>query len=83
MLVQLILAAVLCQNTGDGASDRYPERVRNLLSPQRPRTSQIEWTVTWRRGYADGLAERYITRTAGDTLWESNLGDEKGNHRAS
>ncbi len=81
MLVQLMLAAVMCQTAGDGTGNRYPVRVRNLLSPQRPRTSQIEWTVTWGAGYDAGLVERYITRSAGDTVWESNLGDENGYHR--
>ena len=65
------------------ADDRYPVRLRNVLDPERPRSSQLEWTVTWIGGWDDGLVQRYVTRTAGDTVWESNLGDQNGDHRAS
>ena len=61
-------------------ADRYPPRLRNVLDLQRATTSQVEWTVTWIGGRDAGLVERYVTRKAGDALWESNLGDENGYH---
>ena len=79
MIIKCVLAAVLCQAVDAG--DRYPDRIRRLLSPERSGTAQVEWTVTWGAGYDAGLVERYITRTAGDTVWESNLGGENGYHR--
>src|SRR3990172_7869436 len=79
MIIECVLAAVLGQAVDAG--DRYPDRIRKLLSPVRSGTSQVEWTVTWRAGYDAGLVERYITRTAGDTVRESKLGDENGYHR--
>lgn len=62
--------------------DALPPRLKKLLlNAPSPRTSQIEWTLSHFGGYDDGLVERYITRTVGDTLWESNLGDANGFHR--
>jgi hypothetical protein len=60
--------------------DHYPLRLRNILDSQRATTSQVEWTASWIGGRDAGLVERYVTRQAGDTLWESNLGDENGYH---
>ncbi len=63
-----------------GPSDHFPPRLRNILDSKMPTTSQIEWTATWIGGRDDGLVERYVTRKAGDAIWESNLGDERGFH---
>lgn len=60
--------------------DHYPQRLRNVLDSQPATTSQVEWTATWIGGRDAGLVERYVTRQAGDALWESNLGDESGFH---
>ncbi len=67
--------------TAGGPRDQYPPRLRGILDQEVPTTVQVEWSVTWLGGDNDGLVERYVTRKAGDTLWESNLGDENGYHR--
>ena len=59
---------------------RLPQRLRRALEGETSATSQVEWTLTWFGGYDDGLVERHITRTAGDTIWESNLGNADGYH---
>ncbi len=74
----LIRLVLLCMEPSQPV---YPARLRAVLDSAPPNTSQIEWTVTWNGGYDDGLVERFITRTTGDTLWQSNLGDENGFHR--
>ena len=63
--------------------DHYPSRLRNILDSRPATTSQVEWTASWIGGRDDGLVERYVTRQAGDALWESNLGDENGYHPTS
>jgi len=60
--------------------DQYPPRLRNILESKPATTSEVEWTASWIGGRDDGLVERYVTRKAGDALWESNLGDENGFH---
>jgi len=62
------------------AHEQYPMRLRNVLDAPHATTSHVEWTVSWIGGRDDGLVERYVTRTTGDTVWESNLGDENGCH---
>ena len=61
--------------------DQYPPRLRSVFDSHAPTTSQVEWTASWIGGRDAGLVERYVTRKAGDALWESNLGDESGYHR--
>lgn len=60
-----------------------PSRVRIILESKSTTTSQVEWTLSWFGSYNDGLVERHITRTSDETIWESNLGDEKGQHNAA
>ncbi len=60
----------------------YPRQLEAVVAQAPWRTSQLEWTVTWVGGNDEGLVERYVTRTAGDTVWESNQGDENGFHPA-
>jgi len=65
-----------------GQSDRppYPQRLKDFLGGNRAQTSQVEWTVAWIGRSNDGLVERNITRSSGDTIWQTNLGDENGYH---
>jgi len=72
---------VLCIVGQTAVSDHLP---REILSPalhRGYRTAQFEWSVSWYDKWNDGLVERYVTRRAGDDLWESNLGDEDGYHK--
>ena len=78
MKVAWVLLALLLAPTGP--RDHYPARLRNVLDSQRATTSQVEWTGTWIGGRDAGLVERYVTRKAGDAVWESNRGDENGYH---
>ncbi len=64
-------------------SDHLPSRLRAALNTGDVETSEVEWNLSWLGGYDDGLVERHITRTAGDTVWEANLGDSRGRHSAS
>ncbi len=64
-------------------ADQYPPRLRKALESRLAATSQVEWTLSWIGGRDDGLVERYVTRQAGDALWESNLGDKHGYHQTS
>ncbi len=73
----VFLALLLAPTEPD---DRYPARLRNILDSRLATTSQVEWTASWIGGRDDGLVERFVTRKAGDSLWESNLGDENGFH---
>ncbi len=73
----LLLGALLAPSE---PRDHYPMRLRNALDTQPTTTSQVEWTVSWMGGRDDGLVERHITRTAGTSVWQSNLGDENGYH---
>jgi len=73
-----LLLAVLLSPTGP--RDQHPPRLRNILDSRPARTSQVDWTATWIGGRDDGLVERYVTRQAGDAIWESNLGDGNGYH---
>jgi len=57
MIIECVLAVVLGQAVVD-AGERYPDRIRRLLSPERSGTSLVEWTVTWGAGYYAGLVER-------------------------
>lgn len=61
----------------------FPPRVRTILESQSATTSQVEWTLSWFGGYNEGLVERHVTRTADETIWDSNLGDEKNQHSAA
>jgi len=64
-----------------GIRQKLPESLRRGLGRDVPGTSQIEWTLTWDDKWNHGLVERHITRTVGDTVWQSNLGDENGYHQ--
>ncbi|MFQ5352723.1 MAG: hypothetical protein ACE5D3_06590 [Candidatus Binatia bacterium] len=86
MLSLLLFAEVA--GAGDGLTDlkirkELPGALMRGVGRLTPKTSQIEWTVSWGEGRDDGLIERHITRTAGDSVWESNLGDENGYHQRS
>jgi len=78
MIAGWVLLGVILGPTGP--RDQYPPRLRTVLDSQRATTSQVEWTATWIGGRDAGLVERYVTRKAGDALWESNLGDENRYH---
>jgi len=78
MKAACVLLAVLLAPTEP--RDHYPPRLRNILESKPATTSQVEWTATWIGGRNAGLVERYVTRKAGDAIWESNLGEENGYH---
>lgn len=60
--------------------DQLPERLQAIIAARTPDTSEIDWTVSWHGGRDDGLIERFETRTAGETVWQSNFGDANGYH---
>ena len=60
---------------------QLPSSLARLIEVPRPETSHIEWTLSSFDRFNEGLVERHITRTVGDTLWQSNLGDDGGQHR--
>lgn len=72
---------LICVVLGLVDNQKLHPRLRTLLDSGPEKTSEIQWTLTWIGSYDDGLIERHITRTTGDTVWESNLGNEKGEHR--
>jgi len=59
---------------------KLPESLSRGLARDIPDTSQIEWTLSWGDKWNDGLVERHITRTVGESVWQSNLGDRNGFH---
>jgi hypothetical protein len=81
MKAGLLLLGVLLPAAGP--RDHYPPRLRNILDSRLATTSQVEWTASWVGGRDAGLVERHVTRTAGTSVWQSNLGDEKGYHPTS
>ncbi|RMD63866.1 hypothetical protein D6833_05190, partial [Candidatus Parcubacteria bacterium] len=59
-----------------------PEQLKRIVEAPLPKTSQVEWTLSWFDEDNEGLVERCVTRTAGETIWQSNLGNERREHRA-
>ena len=86
VIVWILVLFAGVASAGDGVTDlkvrnELPGALMRGVGRLTPKTSQIEWTVSWGEGPDDGLVERHITRTAGNSVWESNLGDENGYHR--
>jgi len=75
-----LIVAVLGQSS---VVDQLPKELRARVTNRDYKTSQIDWSLSWFGGDDDGLVEKYITRRAGDDLWQSNLGDENGFHRTT
>ena len=81
--IHLIFLALGTDVSRFGDPSLIPPPVQSVLSGWSADTSHIEWSVTWVGGYNDGLVERYLTRTTEDETWETNYGDENGNHQKS
>ncbi|MEK6798771.1 MAG: hypothetical protein AABZ12_07390 [Planctomycetota bacterium] len=69
-----LCVAILVMSASGDAPDRYPSRLRRAIEGQPARTSQVEWTLSWIGGDNDGLEEHFVTRTAGDAVWQSKPG---------
>lgn len=65
------------------AAPGYPPLVERVLLGAKTGTSETRWTLSWLEGIDSGLSERYVTRTDGEDVWESNLGDHDGLHAAA
>ena len=67
-------------------NDEDYEYLADLVAQSRDRdfgqTWEAKWTLSWYDQWNEGLVERYITRAAGDSLLQSNFGNENGHHRA-
>ena len=60
--------------------DLLPERLQSFTEARTAETSQFDWTVEWLGGRDDGLVERFVTRTVGETTLQTNFGDSNGLH---
>ncbi|MGB2985746.1 MAG: hypothetical protein WBE26_07660 [Phycisphaerae bacterium] len=76
--ISLIVAVALGQMD---VRSHLPEQLQEAMESRKAQTSEIEWTITYLQGRDAGLVERHVARTVGDTVWDVNLGDEKGYHR--
>ncbi len=57
-----------------------PDRLTEVIESRTADTSEVEWTLSWHGGRDDGLVERYTTRTANGSIFQSNRGDAQGFH---
>lgn len=83
MIVYLVFALASAIIGPVDVPSHLPDRLRQVMESPKANTSQIEWTITYLDGVDAGLVEQHITRTVGDTIWQVNLGDEKGYHWTS
>ncbi len=74
----IIFSALLCPTD---VQSQLPDVLRRVIDSRDSKTSEIEWTISYLQGRDAGLTERHITRTAGDTLWQVNNGDDNEYHR--
>ena len=74
----IVTATVLGQ---PGVRSHLPNEIQQLIAHPTWETSEIEWTLSHYDDPEVGLVERHITRTAGTSVWQTNLGDERGRHR--
>ncbi|MEK6797811.1 MAG: hypothetical protein AABZ12_02470 [Planctomycetota bacterium] len=78
-MTSFLFVGAIAVSAAEGTRD-YPTRLRRIMDAALGDTAQVEWTLSWVGGSSDGLVERRITRVAGESVWESNLGDEHGFH---
>jgi len=79
-LATLTASAVAGETVGSKIPERFPQELLRGRTYWNAKTAQVEWTRSWYDKYNDGLVERVVTRSAGDTVWQSNLGNEQGYH---
>ena len=73
MLCNIYLSALI-------ATLGLPPAVQRAVSTDHPwRTSHIEYTITTAED-AQSNSEHYILRSVGDSIWQTNLGNDKGRH---